>query len=105
MVRGILMLAVAGFLSSCASPQIVSETPSGIEISCATGLTCSSSPQELADLAQEHCQKFGQNAQKRSSYLKRDGQAVGHVQVCSRLRYAEWAGVPYFVAGILPASL
>ncbi len=73
MVRGILMLAVAGFLSSCAYPQIVSETPSGIEISCATGLTCRSSPQELADLAQEHCQKFGQNAQKDHLTLSETG--------------------------------
>jgi hypothetical protein len=65
MARGImLVLAMAGLLASCAYPEIVSETPGGIEISCAAGFTCRSSPMDLLDLAKEHCRKYGQKARQ-----------------------------------------
>jgi hypothetical protein len=65
MARGIMfVLAMASCLASCAYPEIVSETPGGIEISCATGFTCRSSRLDLLDLAQEHCRKYGQKAQQ-----------------------------------------
>ena len=65
MARGIMfVLAMAAFLASCAYPEIVSETPEGIELSCAAGLTCRSSRMDLLDLAKEHCRKYGQKAQQ-----------------------------------------
>jgi hypothetical protein len=62
MRRLALLLAIG--VASCASPEVVSHTPRGIEIDCMGGLTCSSSPQALANTAQEHCRQYGQNAQQ-----------------------------------------
>jgi hypothetical protein len=64
MRRGIVVLVAGFLLPSCASPHIEAQTPAGIEIDCFGGLTCSQSPQALADLAQAHCRKYGLNAQQ-----------------------------------------
>lgn len=60
----IFAVSLALVLAGCASPQVVSQTPAGIEINCGRGVTCSSSPQEVADMAQRHCRQYGQNAQQ-----------------------------------------
>jgi hypothetical protein len=52
---------------------VVSYTPGGIEIDCMGGLRCSSSPQDLANLAQDHCRKYGQNAQQERAFRECDG--------------------------------
>jgi hypothetical protein len=65
MARGIIfVLTMAGFLAACAYPQIVSETPEGIEISCTGGFTCRSTPLDLFDMAERHCRKYEQKAQQ-----------------------------------------
>jgi hypothetical protein len=61
-----LLIAAASFLATCAYPQIVSEAPEGVEIECAAGLTCRSSPGEIDAIAQDHCRKYDQNAQRDS---------------------------------------
>ncbi len=60
MKRAALLVLALSLLTSCA-PKIVSQTPAGVEISCT--YRCSSE-QDVADLAQNHCQKYGLNAQQ-----------------------------------------
>jgi hypothetical protein len=71
-MRGLVLL-LGICVASCASPKVVSYTPGGIEIDCMGGLRCSSSPQDLANLAQDHCRKYGQNAQQERAFRECDG--------------------------------
>jgi hypothetical protein len=65
-INRVLAIAATGLLASCAYPEIVSETPSGLEIECAKGLTCRSSREDIDAMAQDHCRKYDQNAQRQS---------------------------------------
>jgi hypothetical protein len=62
-IKGLALVLVLS-AASCMSPKVVSQTPGSIEIDCKSGISCAASAQELADMAQEHCNKFGQNAQQ-----------------------------------------
>ena len=64
--QSVIAIAAAGLLASCAYPEIVSQTPGSLEIECAAGLTCRSSRQEIEQMAQDHCRKYGQNARQDS---------------------------------------
>jgi hypothetical protein len=60
-----IFLMAAGLslvLTSCASPiEVVSQTPASIELKCTT-LVEGCSAQAIADQAQAHCRRIGQNA-------------------------------------------
>jgi hypothetical protein len=58
----VLAIVAAGLLASCAYPEIVSQTPGGLEIECAKGITCRSSRREIDAMAQDHCHEYGQDA-------------------------------------------
>jgi hypothetical protein len=56
-------------LASCQTsgePRIIAETPASISYECiGTVSGCRATPQDIANAAQQHCQKSGKNAQQK----------------------------------------
>lgn len=60
-------LTMLAACSIAAMPSVVAQTPASISYECLSAVGgCQATPQQVADMAQTHCQKAGKNAQQAS---------------------------------------